>query len=135
MKFCYVDVTRGTNVTSIFTRYRDTLRALERDFPNVKFIAVTVPLTTMRSGSEADNVAREQFNALLRKEYSGHHLFDLALVESTDPSGARVSGTYQGKQFFALYDGYAADEGHLNATGSERVASAWLAAIAQATSG
>jgi hypothetical protein len=135
MKFCYVDITHSTNVSSVFTRYRDTLRALERDFPKVKFIAVTVPLTTMRGGSEADNAAREQFNALLRGEYSGRRLFDLALVESTDPSGARVSGTYQSKQFFALYDGYAADEGHLNSKGSERVASAWLAAVAQAASG
>lgn len=135
MKFCYVDVTRDTDVNALFTQYRDTLRALERDFPNVRFVAVTVPLTTARSGSEADNVNREQLNALIRGEYSGRRLFDLALVESTAPDGARVSGTYQGKQFFALHEGYAADEGHLNSTGSERAASAWLHTVAQAAAG
>jgi hypothetical protein len=132
MKFCWVDVTRGTDENALFARYRETLSALERDFPSVSFVKVTVPLTTRQGGPEADNVVREQLNALIRQEYTGHHLFDLALVESTAPDGRRVSGMYQGKEFFALYAGYAADQGHLNSTGARRAASAWLQAVAEA---
>ena len=46
MKFCSVDITTSTDVDALFARYRDTMAALERDFPNVTFIHVTVPLTT-----------------------------------------------------------------------------------------
>ena len=46
MKFCWVDIYSNTDVDALFARYRDTMAALERDFPNVTFIHVTVPLTT-----------------------------------------------------------------------------------------
>ena len=46
MKFCWVDISSTTDVDTLFARYRDTMAALERDFPNVTFIHVTVPLTT-----------------------------------------------------------------------------------------
>jgi hypothetical protein len=151
MKFCYVDITTSTDVDTLFARYRDTMGALERDFPNVTFIHVTVPLTTQpqprfisklktfvgaggvdRFG-QAENVARERLNALIRGEYAGHHLFDLAAIESTKPDGTRVSGSYDNQGYFALYDGYASDVGHLNAVGSKIAATAFLDAIAQAS--
>ncbi len=132
MKFCYVDITTGTDVDALFARNRDTMGALERDFPNVTFIHVTVPLTTV-SGGQAENVARERLNALIRGEYAGRHLFDLAAIESTKPDGTRVSGRYDNQGYFALYDGYASDVGHLNAVGSKIAATAFLDAIAQAS--
>jgi hypothetical protein len=147
MKFCYVDITSSTDVESLFATYRETMAALERDFPKVTFIHVTVPLTTgqgllsklksMLTGSNgygpADNAAREQLNTLIRREYAGHHLFDLAAVESTAPDGSRAAGTYQGQPYFRLYDGYASDPGHLNAGGARVTAAAWVKAIAQAS--
>ena len=147
MKFCYVDVTTSTDVDALFARYRDTMAALERDFPNVTFIHMTVPLTTesgfflklktLLGGSDrfgqAENVARERLNALIRREYGGHHLFDLAAIESTKPDGTRVSGRYDNQGYFALYDGYASDVGHLNAVGSKIAATAFLDAIAEAS--
>jgi hypothetical protein len=147
MKFCYVDITTSTDVDALFARYRDTMAALERDFPNVTFIHVTVPLTTepgfisklktLVGGSDrfgqAENVARERLNALIRGEYAGRHLFDLAAIESTKPDGTRVSGSYDNQGYFALYDGYASDVGHLNAVGSKIAATAFLDAIAQAS--
>jgi len=58
------------------------------------------------AAGQADNVARERFNALIRGEYAGHHLFDIAAIESTKPDGTRVSGSYDNQGYFALYDGY-----------------------------
>jgi hypothetical protein len=73
-------------------------------------------------------------NQLIRKEYRGDHLFDVAAVESTTPDSSRVSGRSGGQPFFALFDGYASDSGHLNADGSRRAATAFLAAVAGASS-
>jgi hypothetical protein len=78
----------------------------------------------------------ERFNALMRGEYGGHHLFDLAAIESTKPDGTRVSGSYDNHGYFALYDGYAHGDGfgiHLNAGASIMAATAFLDAIAQAS--
>ncbi len=78
-------------------------------------------------------MARERLNALIRHEYAGDHLFDLAAIESTAPDGSRVVGTYQGQRYYRLYDGYASDSGHLNGEGARVAATAWLKAIAQAS--
>src|SRR5271163_5177502 len=151
MKFCWGDIDSDTDVDALFARYRDTMAALERDFPNVTFIHVTVPLATEpglftklktrlktllgRSDlrGQGANVARERLNALIRGEYAGRHLFDLAAIESTKPDGTRVSGRYDNQEYFALYDGYASDQIHLNGVGSKIAATAFLEAIAQAS--
>ena len=150
MNICWGDVFSDTDVDALFARYRDTMAVLERDFPNVTFIHVTVPLTTepgltelktrvktllgRRDGrGQPANVARERLNALIRGEYAGRHLFDLAAIESTKPDGTRVSGRYDNRGYFALYDGYASDMGHLNAVGAKIAATAFPEAIAQAS--
>jgi hypothetical protein len=147
MKLCYVDITSSTDVTALFGRYRETMAALARDFPDVTLIHVTAPLMTeqgslsrlksLLTGSDrfgpAENAARERLNALIRREYSGGHLFDLAAAESTAPDGGRAAGTYQGQQYYRLHDGYASDSGHLNAEGARVAATAWLKAIAVAS--
>lgn len=146
MKLCYIDVTAQTDVGALFDTYRTTLAALEKDFPEVSFVHVTVPLTTEQkalsrirarlTGNDrfgpAENVQRERLNALVRAEYAGDRLFDLAAVQSTRPDGSRVTGRLDGADYFALHDGYAADLGHLDATGAEAAATAWLAAVARA---
>jgi hypothetical protein len=148
LKLCYIDVVPGTDVDAVFTTYRDTMGALEKDFPDVTFVKATVPLTTQPAllakfkqrlrGNDAygaaANSARERLNELIRKEYRGGRLFDVAAMESTAPDGARVSGRSEGRPYFALFDGYAADPGHLNADGSRRAAVAFLAAVAGASS-
>lgn len=145
MKFCYVDVTSGTDVSALFRTYRTTMAALQREFPHVTFMYVTTPLTTEpgllskvksrltgSGGAAADNAARQRLNELIRQQYAGSHLFDLAAAESTAPDGARVAGTYDGQRYYALYPGYASDEGHLNSKGAQVIATAWLQAIARA---
>lgn len=147
MKFCYVDITSRTDVHALFGKYRDTIAALEREFPDVTFVHVTVPLTTeprlpgrvraLLTRSDrympAENVVRERLNNLIRQEYAGHHLFDLAALESTAPDGTRVSGEHEGQPYFALYDGYASDNGHLDGQAASRAAAALLKTIAAAS--
>jgi hypothetical protein len=148
MKFCYVDITADTDVTALFEEYRSTMAALQRDYPDVSFIYVTTPLTTERGwkasvkallGKDdgmgpADNAAREQFNTMMRQEYGDTgRLYDLAAVESTAPDGTRITGSVDGRTYYALHDGYAADPGHLNSTGSDIAAAELLKTIADAT--
>lgn len=146
MKLCYIDVTARTDIGALFEAYRTTLSDLERDYPEVTLVHVTVPLTAERSGLSRlrarvtgndrygpdENAARERLNALIRAEYADGHLFDLAAVESTRPDGTRVAGRHDGSDYYALYDGYAADLGHLDAAGAEVAAAAWLATVARA---
>lgn len=150
MKFCYIDVAADTDVAPLFAAYRDTLAGLALEYPEVRFVAVTVPLTTdadathrIKAGIKtvlgrtdrfgpAENVARARLNALIRREYANGHLFDLAAVESTGPDGTRAGGRYRGAEYFALRRAYAADSGHLNPRGAHAAATAWLAAIAKA---
>jgi len=149
MKLCYIDIVADTDVVPLFTAYRDTLAGLAREFPAVRFVAVTVPLTTdadamrrLKSGIKAvlgrtdrfgpaENVARERLNALIRREYAGGHLFDLATAESTGPDGTHAGGRYRGAEYLALCREYASDCGHLDRRGAHAVATAWLTAIAR----
>jgi hypothetical protein len=144
MKFCYADVHAHTDAEALFRDYRAAMTALERDFDTVTFLHVTTPLTTQpglkqavkrllgRPGDRrADNVTRERLNRLVREEYGPDRVFDLAAVQSTAPDGTRVTGRYEGQEYFALYDGYAADPGHLNAQGSRLAAAGLLGLIAR----
>jgi hypothetical protein len=146
LKLCYVDINDSTDVNALFDSYRTSMAALQREFPDVTLIYVTVPLTTEpgllsklkslvtgSNGSAADNAARERLNALIRHQYAGDQLFDLAAIESTAPDGIRATGTYQGQRYYALYHGYAADYGHLNSEGAQAVATAWLKTIVRAS--
>ncbi len=130
MKFCYVDITAGTNVSSVFAHYRETIAALQHEYPGVAFVHVTVPLTT---DSPGDNVAREKYNSLVRQQYADSgRLFDLAVIESTRPDGTRVSGSQDGATYYALYSGYASDNGHLNDRGARAAAAGLLDVMAHA---
>lgn len=122
IKFCYLDVTKNTDVEALFQDYQAVLDALERDYPKVRFLHTTVPVTTPPSGIKAnlkallqgqDNPAREQYNALVRAAYPADRLLDVAAVEGTAPDGTRRP---------ELYPGYSNDGSHLNATGSALVA-------------
>lgn len=149
MKFCFLDINPDTDLDALFTKYRDTISALERDYPDLQVIHITVPLITdldtkqkakqsvknalgrtVRYGQQ-ENVDRETYNNKLRAEY-GDAVFDLAAIESTRPDGSRDSSSYRGEPYYALDAGYAADFGHLNAEGSEVAANAFLAAVAAA---
>ena len=117
MKFCFVDIVSGVNVTQVFNAYRTVMDQLVTDFPAIKFVYTTAALDEY----DIDNaVTREQLNTLIRNQYaSTGRLFDLAAIESTRPNGTRVSGTSGGNTYYQLYDSYSSDGGHLNATGEQ----------------
>ncbi len=146
IKFCYIDINANTDVDELFTKYQQTLSALERDFPEVTFLHVTTPLTTapgfkgrvksmLGRGNPiaADNATREQYNTLVRGTYDDTQLYDLAAFESTAPDGSRTSGSYKGAPYYTLYEGYSIDEGHLTPMASQLAGSQLLTFINQAT--
>lgn len=148
LKLCYVDFREArVDVGEVFAAYRDTLAALARDYPDTAFVAATTPLTADRGplgkvraaigrgdtlGPE-HNVVRQQFNALMRAEYTRPGtLFDIGAVQSTDADGARVAFERDGDTFYAMDQAYASDPGHLNAHGAAIAASAFVAVLADA---
>lgn len=150
LKLCYADVSADTDVAGVFAAYHETLTALRAMYPDVAFVAATVPLTTRRDragtvkqwlgrgdryGPE-HNVAREDFNALVRTEYAATgRLFDIAAIESTADGGRHVIGRHRGRTYHALDRALARDHGHLNEIGAEAVATDLLAVIATALRG
>ncbi|MDN5763611.1 MAG: SGNH/GDSL hydrolase family protein [Microlunatus sp.] len=133
LKFCYVDITRGTDVQTVFDEYSTALDTISRQHPRLRVVYTTVPLTTKASWksklkalvtrnvppSTADNIAREQYNALVRNKYeSTGRLFDVARVESTAPDGSRATDVLGDSRYFALDEELALDSGHLNDVGS-----------------
>ncbi|TRY18645.1 hypothetical protein FOJ82_05850 [Tessaracoccus rhinocerotis] len=118
IKFCYIDIRWDTDVDKLFRTYRDTMAELEAEFPDVRFIHVTAPLTTGPHGikdhvkhfvGRNDNAARERYNELMRAEYGADRLLDVAALESRAPDGTVAP---------ELYAGYSNDGAHLNGTGS-----------------
>ncbi len=149
MKLCFVDIDSRSDVVAVFDAYVDSMARLERDYPEVTFLHSTVPLTTkrglmswLRSGlggddhaGPADNVAREEYNALMRSKYGGSgRLFDLAGAEADPAGGQAAPHSWNGRPYYELQDAYASDSGHLNAYGGVVVAAELLATIGRSAS-
>ncbi len=144
-KFCYVDVTDGSDVAGLFGYYRQVMAQLARAYPGTRLIHVTVPVTVMpgvlrrfvgelrrrRNRIGHDNLARAEYNRLLLETYSGKEpVFDLAAAESTKPSGQALRYSLQGREFRGLYPGYSSDGRHLSGTGRRVVADRLLRFLA-----
>lgn len=136
VKLCFTDITAGTDVDAVFAAYRTTLDGLERDFPDVRFLHTTVPLTAAPSGIKQhlkvvvrgdDNAARERYNALVRDAYGDDDLFDIAAAEGTAADGVRTA---------SLATGWAdGDREHLNQAGSAMLAARFLDVLTQTEDG
>jgi hypothetical protein len=149
LKFCFVDIYAPTDVQKVFGEYRASMAELRKKYPQVTFVHVTAPLTTVQSGWKAfikkiigrpidgykDNIQRDSFNELLRKEYKGKEpIFDLAMFESTLPGGSRATFTKDGKEYPCLVPEYTKDGGHLNEKGRKFVAEQLLIFLATLSS-
>jgi hypothetical protein len=113
---------------------------LAKKHPNISFVAVTAPLTTVQTGPKAwvkqlmgkhpsgylDNIKRTEFNTMLRERYgSTGRLFDLARAEAESTGEhCRTDASRQAAE--ALCPELTNDGGHLNERGQEIVASAFL---------
>lgn len=136
-KFCYIDFNAETDINRIFNYYKAKMSYLKELYPQTTFVHVTVPLMARQTGLKAavkkilgrplwgydDNIKRNQFNDLLRKEFGKEKLlFDIALIESTFPAGSRNIHQKDGQPFHALVPEYTYDGGHLNERGRRIVA-------------
>jgi hypothetical protein len=136
-KFCYVDITKNTDVEEIFTAYKTAMQRLKDKYPNTQFVHLTAPLSLSAPslkgwikgvlGREDNNIKKHVFNEMLRREYEGRDpLFDLAAIESTYPDGSRASFTSNGTTYYSLVPHYTSDSGHLNETGRKIMAAQLL---------
>jgi len=123
MKFCYLDIGPSTQVTTVWTSYRDAFLSLEAAYPKVAFVWVTAALNALGT----DGNKRAEFNKYLRDYCRSQKkpLFDLAAIESHDPDGNLARDDYGNE---TIYAGYTDDNGHLSSVGRERMAKAlwWL---------
>jgi hypothetical protein len=145
MKFCYVDVTEGTDTADLYEYYRRVMTELTTAYPRTRFLHVTVPVTAMpglarrvlgrlrgkRNRAAYDNLARADYNRLVREHSTGKELiFDLAKSESTTPSGRRLEYTLEGRSLETLVPAYSSDGRHLSETGRRVVAADLLRCLA-----
>lgn len=145
-KFCYIDFDAGTDVPKLFLAYQKTMDQLAAEFPNTRFVHITVPLTTVASGpkawlkhmlgksvwGEAENQQRHRFNQLLRQTYSGRAaIFDLAAIEAQGSDGVLQTFDMGSLQYPHLANEYTSDGGHLNAAGAKVVAQAFAHTLAR----
>ena len=144
-KFCYVDFNNETDIDKLYQSYRLYMDRLQTKYPDLTIVYMTVPLTTIQSGIKAqlkkmlgrplagveENIARNKFNDLLRRDYSqSGRLFDIAMHESTLPSGERESFVHNNNKYYHLAGSYSSDGGHLNERGQDHLAKEFLNFIA-----
>ncbi|MFT3840589.1 MAG: SGNH/GDSL hydrolase family protein [Myxococcaceae bacterium] len=146
MKLCYVDFTPDTDAAALFAKFKAAHDEVKQKHPGLKVMVITTPLTTVQRGlkaalknklgggayGERENVKRHQFNELIRKEYQGKEpFFDLAALESGSGTAA-CTFERDGQTWPCLRDEITDDGGHLNANGQRQLATAWVAALAEA---
>ena len=143
-KHCYVDVVPGTDADALFAAYRANMDSLMTRHPEVTFVHVTMPLTTVepagkrlvkrllgRTTAVDLNATRNRFNRLLRQTYASKApVFDLAALESTRPNGARMFVAQGGDTVYTMAPEWTDDGGHLNPAGQRMVARQFLALLA-----
>jgi hypothetical protein len=145
LKFCWADFTADTKIDELFAEYRKTMAELKAAYPQTTFVHVTVPLTVTQAGVKAlvksaigrpvfglqENVARNRYNELIRREYKGREpMFDLASWESTGPDGSEQKYNAEDAAYNELNHLYNSDGGHLNSHGRQWVAGHFLVFLA-----
>lgn len=127
MKFCFVDITRKTNVNSLYKNYMDAITGLEKKYEKTRFLYFTCPISIkenfvigvlkaiLRKPDDL-NKNRNRFNNLIRKNQN-IDIFDLAYHESHDENNTEMH-----EREFMLKKYATSDGGHLNNLGSEKMA-------------
>jgi hypothetical protein len=145
-KYCYVDANSRSDSNNIFENYDKQMQQLINVYPEVKFVHLTMPLTSIQTGPKAwikkilgkdigvgANIKRNEFNQHLKDSYQNSGLvFDLAAVEAHKPGGGFESFTKNGQTYLSMYRGYTDDGGHLNQLGRKIVAEKLLIFLANA---
>lgn len=63
------------------------------------------------------NIKKNEFNALLRKEFNKEYIIDLEEFESTNTDGTRYKSNSGGAEHYSMVPAYTFDGGHLNQIG------------------
>ena len=91
LKLCFWDVRRKTDVNKVFNDYKKTMTSLKKEYPNTKFVHLTVPLMSRSNGfvakikrmikpdnDDLDNIKRNELNTLIINEYGNKEpVFDV----------------------------------------------------------
>lgn len=127
-KLCFWDIRRNSDVNKIFNEYKSTINELKKEFPEIVFMHMTVPLMSHSESfidnlkrlikddnDDLDNIKRNELNQLIISEFKGKEpLFDIAKYESTRQDGSRSYFVTDGNIYYYLPDEYTDDGGHLN---------------------
>lgn len=148
-KFCYIDIFGDTDHVEISDHYVATMDRLKNRYPRTIFLHFTVPIRSLpksavgglkqsikslvgKPGVLDDNIMRERYNKLLTDEYGKTEpLFDLALVESIDPSGLRCHTNKGTQKVYVMASEFTDDGGHLNIVGRRKVAEQLLITLVE----
>jgi len=146
LKFCYVDITKKTDVSKLFNSYVKAVDSIKKEFPNLTVIHFTEPLTVSKTTWKTsikkligkndfwefdDNIKRNEYNNLLIEKYGGKEpILDIAKIESTRPDGTRQAFSLNGKTYYSMVPEYTYDGGHLNEVGRKKVAEQFLILLA-----
>jgi len=148
LKFCYADMGEGgeQNPNRVLDGYKAAVRSARTARPDLLIVHATMPLQSEGLGkrdairkffgfgtsNDAHNVVRNKYNDLLRAEYAGEPLIDLAWAESTRPDGTRTGFHRDGQFIYAMAREFTYDEGHLSDAGKEWVAREFVRSLADA---
>jgi len=149
VKLCYVDLdedSKERDPRRLFDRYVTGMEAIKAAHPDVTILHATMPLRAeppgrktrlkrllgMSTEADATNIARNDYNLLIRERYAGPGLIDIAHVEATHQDGSLAEFAGAGRENEMLALEYTSDGGHLNEAGREWVAAAFLHQLAEA---
>ncbi len=128
-KFCWIDPDANS------TAYCRMMTNLEAQFPSVRLVYATIPLTGLK---DSENNARNAFNRSIRSFCAANDklLFDVADLQAWSPQNIQqtyMSGSQTNQR---MYSGYAVSpsggDWHLNQAGQQRLALGWYAVAASA---
>jgi hypothetical protein len=148
LKFCYADLGDRSDVTpeQLLDLYKRMVASVRSARPGLTLVHSTIPLNSNGLGTgdrvkgflglgtskDANNVRRNRFNELLRKEYAGEPLFDVARAESTRADGTRNGFKKDGQFFSSMAREFTSDGGHLSPQGRRWVAQEFARSVAAA---
>jgi hypothetical protein len=149
-KYCFADIDATTDVQKLFDNYKASMLRLHAEFPRLTVAHVTAPIVRVQSGPKAfikltlgrapdhyeDNIARERFNDLMRREYQGREpLFDVAALEASRLDSPPDAIAFGGAKVHGLRPEYTDDGAHLNEEAQKRVASAFILFLQRTVAG
>lgn len=142
MKLCFIDFNDETDIDKLFNQYKNTIDFLQKKYPNIQIVHITVPLTVLQEGPKAwlkkilgkpvggftGNIKRNQFNDKIRNYFSNHYVFELDVMESTFPDG--TASTFideeNGRVYRSMVPEYTYDGAHINEKFRLNVAESFL---------